>query len=199
MKRIAVTQRVDTSNPHNERRDALDQRWNDFLQHCDLIPVLVPNHPHTLRQLMKQTSPSGILLTGGNSLQKYGGTAPERDETENLLLQYSIDNKLPAIGVCRGMQVIQNFFGVPLVKVGGHVTPNQVIVMETREYTVNSYHDYGAFDTTDELSVVAKAQDDVIEAIRHRSLPMHGIMWHPERCDPFRKEDIQLFRKIFST
>lgn len=199
MKPIAVTQRVDTSNSYHERRDALDQRWCEFLRHCNLLPILIPNHPPSAQQLIEQTSPSGILFTGGNSLQGYGGDAAERDETERTILQYSIKNMIPLIGVCRGMQVIQDHFGVALQKVEGHVTSDQVIVKGSQKITVNSYHNYGSFDTADELEVIAKALDNVIEAVQHRSLPLHGIMWHPERFDPFRKEDIRFFQKIFSS
>ena len=85
MKRIAVTQRVDMISSHEERRDALDQRWIPFLQTINLLPILVPNNIPYVQQLIGDKSIDGILLTGGNSLVKYGGDAPERDEIEKLL------------------------------------------------------------------------------------------------------------------
>ena len=48
-----------------------------------------------------------MVLTGGNDLAALGGDAPERDATENALLDAAESRRLPVIGVCRGMQVIQ--------------------------------------------------------------------------------------------
>ena len=42
--------------------------------------------------------PTGLILTGGNSLLKYGGNAEERDTCENYLFKYTIKKNLPIIG-----------------------------------------------------------------------------------------------------
>jgi len=38
---VAITQRVELVPAYGERRDALDQRWTDFLDRCGLAPILV--------------------------------------------------------------------------------------------------------------------------------------------------------------
>ena len=67
MKRIAVTQRVEIVPGYGERRDALDQRWTDFLASIDLLPLLVPNNPATLPGLLVDIPVDGILLTGARA------------------------------------------------------------------------------------------------------------------------------------
>ena len=197
MKSIAVTQRVVIAHHYRERRDCLDQAWTHFLLKCKLMPVPVSNEASAARELCERASIEGLILTGGNDLAVYGGDAPERDATENMLLDYAAERGLPVLGICRGMQVIQHRFGIPLKRVMGHVTPSQLIRIESAYAEVNSYHEFGATETRPPLEVWAMADDGVIKAIRHVSARVLGLMWHPERCNPFTTSDIALFSQFF--
>lgn len=199
MKLVAVTQRVTVVEQYNERRDCLDQQWASFLRECQIIPIVLPNCIFATIELLKRIPVDGILFTGGNDLVDYGGDAPERDETEFMLLQYAIEHSLPLLGVCRGMQVTQHFFGVPLCKVEGHITKEQTIKVNGNAYQTNSYHSWGALDTIADLPVWAIAADGVVKGIKHRTLPILGVMWHPERNTPFHSYDINLFRSFFQS
>ena len=193
-----MTQRVELVSAYAERRDALDQRWSAFLGRCGLIPLLVPNNPEILAGLLEGADISGVVLTGGGNLMPYGGNAPERDRTERLLIQLSISQGLPLLGVCRGMQAVQAYFGVPLTTVEGHITAQQTIAIDGKRASVNSYHDLGARGTSPELEVWATADDGVVKAVRHRKHRIDGIMWHPERFAPdFRVADVDHFRRFF--
>jgi N5-(cytidine 5'-diphosphoramidyl)-L-glutamine hydrolase len=103
------------------------------------------------------------------------------------------------IGVCRGMQLIQSVFGIPLQRTPGHVTPRQRIRLGGVRRAVNSYHNLGTFQTVADLPAWAWADDGVVKAVRHVSEPLLGIMWHPERLIPFRRGDLNLFRDHFGT
>ena len=138
---------------------------------------------------------AGLVLTGGNDLAVLGGDAPERDAVENALLDLAERRGLPVLGVCRGMQVIQQRFAIPLRRVEGHVAQRQVIRIDGEPREVNSYHHFAAFDSRPPLDVWAVADDGVVKAIRHSAQPMAGIMWHPERFAPFSPADVVLFRK----
>ncbi|MBI2095452.1 MAG: gamma-glutamyl-gamma-aminobutyrate hydrolase family protein [Candidatus Omnitrophica bacterium] len=186
---VAVSQRVVVKK--NERRDALDSNWAAFLERCGFLPLEIPNRPSMVERLLKKVNSSAVLLTGGNDLAVYGGDSPERDATETLLLEYALRRGLPLLGVCRGMQLIQNYYGVKLKRVKGHVVRSQSIRVRGRRQTVNSYHCWGALETREPLEVWAVADDGVIKAIRHRHKPVLGIMWHPERFAPFRGNDIR--------
>ncbi len=198
MKAVAVTQRVSVVPAYGERRDCLDQAWTKFLAACGLLPVLLPNVTEVALALCDMAAVSGLVLTGGNDLGTLGGDAPERDTVENALLDWAERRRLPALGVCRGMQVIQQRFSIPLCRVEGHVVEHQVIRIEGRPTEVNSYHHFAAFDSRPPLDVWAVAADGVVKAVRHSTQPMAGIMWHPERTTPFSPADVALFRRTFA-
>lgn len=198
MKKIFITQRVQIIDGYNERRDCLDQKWNELLMECGLLPVIIPNSLETVNNIIENIKPNGILLTGGNDLIRYGGDANERDQLEYMLIDYAITNDIPLLGVCRGMQIILDYFGVPLVKVKNHVTKSHTIKSSSEEKKVNSYHNFGALECSDELKVIFRSDDKVIEQIEHKDYNINGIMWHPERYYPFRSEDISFIRKVFN-
>jgi len=194
--RILVSQRVTLDPSTGERRDALDHRWPKFLALAGITTIAAPNEPSLVESLFRDIEPGGILLTGGNDLVGLGGDAPERDLTEEQLIEGALERELPLLGVCRGMQMLQHYYGVPLNRVDGHVTPRQDILFQGTRITVNSYHRFGTRSTVPELQVCAIADDGVIKAVRAGGSVL-GIMWHPERWEPFRREDVSLFQEFF--
>jgi anthranilate/para-aminobenzoate synthase component II len=48
------------------------------------------------------------------------------------------------------------------------------------ELEVGRYHSLAATDVAGELEVCATAEDGEIMAVRHRTLPVHGVQFHPE-------------------
>jgi gamma-glutamyl-gamma-aminobutyrate hydrolase PuuD len=197
MKAVAITQRVSVVPAYGERRDCLDQAWTKFLAVCGLLPVLLPNVIGAALALCEAAGIGGLVLTGGNDLAMVGGDAPERDAVENALLDWAERRRLPVLGVCRGMQMIQQRFNVELRRVEGHVAQRQVIRIDGERKEVNSFHCFAAFDSPSPLDVWAVADDGVVKAIRHAAAPITGIMWHPERRAPFSGDDVALFRRVF--
>jgi len=194
---ILVSQRVTVDPVTGERRDALDQNWHGFLHQAGFLCVPVPNRRDMAEKLAKVANPRGILLTGGNDLASLGGDAPERDETEDALIAHASSYGVPLIGVCRGMQMIQRSFGVPIYPVEGHVVPCQTIEFRGGRAAVNSFHRFGTHETLAPLDVCGRSEDGIVKAVCVRDKPILGIMWHPERLLPYRAEDIRLFRDHF--
>ncbi|MFN0116872.1 MAG: gamma-glutamyl-gamma-aminobutyrate hydrolase family protein [Elusimicrobiota bacterium] len=199
MKKILLTQRVDFIEDYNERRDSLDQQWIKFLFSCNLEGHLAPNYLPLIKKMLRNEKYAGILFTGGNTLHKYGGNAPERDAVEQYLINYSLHKNIPLLGICRGMQKIQDFFGVKLLPVSGHITKKLPVKYKGKWGSVNSYHTFGAKTSSPELLVTGVSRDGVIKAIEHISRPLKGFMWHPEREKPFRKKDQNHFREFFKS
>jgi putative glutamine amidotransferase len=198
MKTVAITQRVTVVPDHGERRDCLDQAWARFIAACGLLPLALPNVIEVALEMYGGSDLAGLVLTGGNDLAALGGDAPERDATENALLDAADSRGLPVLGVCRGMQLIQQRCAVPLRRVEGHVTRRQVIRVDGEPREVNSYHRFAALDSRPPLDIWALAADGVVKAIRHSARPTIGIMWHPERNTPFAASDVALFRRVFN-
>jgi N5-(cytidine 5'-diphosphoramidyl)-L-glutamine hydrolase len=194
---VVVSQRVTIEPRYGERRDCLDQAWTRFLLACGLTPMPAPNQAEAALVLCETMPVAGIVLTGGNDLAAYGGDAPERDATEGALIDLAARRGWPVLGVCRGMQVIQQRFGIALKRVAGHVAPRQSVAIDGRPEEVNSYHNFGATETSPPLEAWAVAADGVVKAVRYKRGRITGIMWHPERLDPFAPRDIALFRRFF--
>lgn len=196
MRLVAITQRVAVDPNHGERRDCLDQRWAAFLNACHATPIPLPNAPEVAVSILDSVPLAGLVLTGGNDLAVYGGDAPERDETENRLLDRATQRGLPVIAVCRGMQLIQHRRGVPLRKVDGHVARRQTIRIEGKDAEVNSYHRFGTAENRPPLEPWAYSTDGLVKAVRDSERRTLALMWHPERLDPFALRDIELFRSF---
>ena len=63
-----------------------------------LLPVPMPNHPQTAWALCETASVEGIVLTGGTIWKAYGGSCPERDETEIRAARFRGAAAMPVLG-----------------------------------------------------------------------------------------------------
>ena len=145
-----------------------------------------------------------LLLPGGGDLEpwRYGqentasrGLEPERDEAELRLLQDFTALGKPVLGVCRGLQTINVFFGGTLAQdVPGHgaweegdrlhsvrTAPSPLRPLWRERMTVNSAHHQAADRLGSGLRAVRWAEDGVVEALCHERLPVWAVQWHPER------------------
>lgn len=195
---VLFTQRVEVVEPYNERRDCADQRISKLIRSCGYIPIAISNDASLVTPIVESINPSGIMLTGGNSLVKYGGNAPERDDTDRALIELAVSRRIPLYGFCRGMQSILDYYENVLTNVTGHVALMHKVVGEDEEYIVNSYHNQGCKELkTDELIVLLRAEDGVIEKVKHKTLPIVATMWHPERNEEYDENDIEMIRELF--
>jgi len=191
MKLILMSQRSYVyDKDYIENRDCLDQRWMPFLSACNLLPIIAPNNFETVQSYLKKFTFDGFLLTGGND-------TPERIAVENHLIEYAIENNLPLLGICHGMQVIQRYFGITLVDYPGKNHRKEDVLLHGNLTTVNSYHTIASQDTAPELTVWAKTADNWVKAISHTQHNIHGMMWHPERDFPYIERDINFIKKVF--
>jgi putative glutamine amidotransferase len=156
----------------------------------------------------------GLILSGGADLDPatYGqepheqttGVRPDRDTAELPLLGAALQEDLPVLGVCRGMQVMSVHAGGALEQhlpdvVGNEVhrpsagvygdhavrlaDRSQIATVLGDEIKIKSYHHQGVSDAGS-LTVVGWADDGTIEAVED---PAHrfaiGVLWHPEVGD----------------
>lgn len=180
MKKILITQKVECKKDIKEVRDVLAHDWYKLALRCGFLPLMAPNNLILTKELLAQIKIDGIILSGGNTLYKYGGDTKDRDELEHFLIDYALEHDLKLLGVCRGMQVILDHFNVDLYPVINHVR----VCHELDDGSiVNSYHNYGAYELKSPLVALKHSNEDkVIEAITcigHENLK--AVMWHPER------------------
>ena len=194
---IGLTQRVEEVPGWNERRDQLDQNWVHFVAALGGVPLPLPNHLETVRLLVPKLS--GVILTGGGDLAALGGTAPERDAVEEEMIGQAVRGSLPLVGVCRGLQALVQSAGGQMADVPGHIGSAHWIEGSWGGRRVNSFHRYGIVQMPEPWIIEAySAEDNLIEAIRHPTLPMAAVMWHPERVVPFDPRDTTLFRNLLA-
>lgn len=155
----------------------------------------------------------GLLLPGGGDIDpaRYGAhdngsveIDPLRDEAEfSLIRKFAVAGK-PILGICRGHQVLNVFFGGSLI---GHLKntaahapgtagePDQehfvsvcpgsyLAVLYGLRFNVNSYHHQAVDRLGSELLSLADSQDGINEAFCHQTMPILGVQWHPERLSP---------------
>ena len=77
---IAISQRVDEFIERKEYRDALDQRFNNWIRAIGGIPIPVPNTlGENLTNWIDVLKPDGIILSGGNDI----GQQEDRDHPDH--------------------------------------------------------------------------------------------------------------------
>ncbi len=194
---VIYTQRVEVIESYQERRDCADQNIPRFLEACGYLPVPLPNVVEEPAAYVEFLHPVGIVLTGGNSLLKYGGSAPERDRMDACMIETAMRNKIPVYGFCRGMQSILDYFGCELVDVEHHVAVRHKVHGVWGNFEVNSYHNQACLQVTEQFRVMAQAEDGIIEAVQAENLPIIANMWHPEREVSFMERDIKRVVDLF--
>ena len=185
---------------------------------------------------LEETLPDldAVILTGGGDIHPdyYGrpealkvsdGIVLERDEIEFRVVDYAFDKKLPVLGVCRGIQVINVHLGGPLVphipdnseyalyhqrlETGDNdheisVEPGSLLFRASGELEgrVNSAHHQGVNRLAPGLTATATAPDGLIEAIEWQEPEQRSfllaVQWHPERMDqenPFAGKLLEQF------
>ena len=123
------------------------------------------------------------------------------------LIKYCIENDIAVLGICRGLQIIAKYFGSSLKKVKGQVNiRHKLSVNKNSKYDfilkeikkVNSFHNFSIEKIGNELLISAWNEDkSIIKAIEHKNKKIFATMWHPEREQPFVKEELELVRIFF--
>ena len=190
------------------------------------LPVLPSGANSELLDLV-----DGIILSGGGDLDPttYGAQSlPDlfeveaaRDAAEQELLHRATDSRVPVLGVCRGLQIMNVAYGGTLVQDLGpdgsrhhhpqHVPDDQPIhpviiepgsllaqaVGDTR-IEVNSTHHQAVDTVPSDLWVTARSLDGVVEALELRSPDVWvvGVQWHPEAMQASDPVQRRLFRAL---
>lgn len=152
-----------------------------------------------------------LLLPGGGDItpaffgEKNHGSRNIDTELDIIQLQaldLAVKKKIPVLGVCKGLQLINVSFGGTILQdmptafrhaYDGGDKYHKTIITEASwlhslygdSCIVNSAHHQSIGRLGSGLKAVQFCpEDDCIEAVAHDRLPVIGVQWHPERLDP---------------
>lgn len=198
--------------------DYFENDMSQFLQRENTLPIFIPYlEEKALKKYIDQVD--GLILQGGADVSPltYGEVPIEnnrwpgdskRDAYEFKLIELALKKNIPILGICRGMQVLNVFFGGTLyqdltlqsntsVEHRNAIQYDKVFHEVTNELDsliyeiygqekmlVNSVHHQGVKILGNDLVKESSCStDELIEAIRFKDLNKHfvwGMQWHPE-------------------
>ncbi len=196
------------------------------------IPLTIPvlENDDYIEEIVKQMD--GFIFAGGTDVSPLEFKAPvkkglkmlnpERDRFELKLLKKIIAYKKPILGICRGFQLINVFFGGTLYqdieengltkqehfcKMMPKYSPCHSIYIssESRLYSlwqkekimVNSFHHQTVKKLGNGLKELGKAEDGIIELIEHQDYPfLMAVQWHPEMMSEKYSEQLKVFELL---
>ena len=157
---------------------------------------------HTLANYLRQTGAEVVTLRSGFPSDAFDDVKPHlavlspgpgtpRDFDLAATLAELVRRRLPAFGVCLGLQGMVEYFGGTLGVLDPpmHGKASRIRVLGGRlfeglpaEFTAGRYHSLYAIRAQLPLELVATAEseDGVVMAIEHRTLPLAAVQFHPE-------------------
>lgn len=146
-----------------------------------------------------------------------------RDEAELSLAQWALEKEVPILAICRGIQALNVAAGGSLIQdiptqtsstlshssVAGRPLPTVAHAVKVQDGSrladligagdvdVNSAHHQAAKEVGDQLVVVARAPDGIIEALEAPDHPFCiGVQWHPEVMTQSAPRMLRLFEGL---
>jgi putative glutamine amidotransferase len=193
-------------------------------------PIVLPSLLERCGQALDMVD--GLMLIGGGDIEaRHLGKEnhpqakffnPLRDDFELALIKLAVQRKMPMLGICRGLQIMNVALGGSLYQdindeQGSDFdhqreqTPDDPVhavsiaaesclasILGTTSVSVNSVHHQAIKDVSSKLKAVAWAPDGVIEAAEScgDSGFMLGVQWHPERMAEKQPEQLRLFERL---
>ena len=204
----------------------MQSKYTISLLRAGAIPVWLETDDMD-KAISKMLQGDGLLMPGGEDLdpvlygqtrsEKCGEIIKERDIAEKKLLDAFLPTGKPIFGICRGIQMMNVYFGGTLHQdikdisgcnhddwerrsTGNHkvtICPGTKLsaIFGCESFTVNSLHHQAVDVPAPVLTVAARAEDGIIEAVEHPEHPFCiGVQWHPEHMTGTSALQKNLFR-----
>ncbi len=169
----------------------------------------------TRRVLSRLVAPLLFLFRALFSLTQ-SGVERERDDFEQQCLERALRERLPILGICRGAQFLNIYFGGTLIddlsSFYGEVDHSSTLLPKTRveidprsylaavlgitKIGVNSLHKQAVDQLGQGVRVTARSTNGVVQAVEIESMPqVMGVQWHPEYLPASRLQQ-RLFQAL---
>ena len=162
--------------------DSFTYNLVQYLGELGAEPIVVRNDSMSVEELIA-LKPDAVLLSPG----------PGRPENSGVLCDVitAFAGVVPVLGVCLGHQAIGHVYGANVVSAPEllhgktsevHHTSEGVFVGSPSPITATRYHSLiiERESLPSELVVTAQTQDGMIMGVRHRTLDVEGVQFHPE-------------------
>ena len=149
-----------------------------------LVGILKPHDVSIIpfSQLNNEFYADCVILSGGHSFPILGN-----EEKFSREINFVKEIKIPIFGICLGFQLIAHAFGAELKRL--EKKENGILDIEILEedqifkwidnFKVFENHRWVISKVPTDLIALAKSKDG-IEAVKHKSLPIYGVQFHPE-------------------
>lgn len=145
--------------------------------------ILVFRHDAVTIEKIQSLSPSGIILSPGPKTPSEAGISQE--------IVHAFSSTIPILGVCLGHQVIAHAHGAKVVKamLPMHGKLSSVVHKQLGVFKqipspmlATRYHSLVVDRTSlsDDFIVTAKSDDGEIMGLKHKTLLLEGVQFHPE-------------------
>jgi len=160
--------------------DSFTYNLVQYLGELGADPVVYRNDAVTVDQA-QELEIDRLLISPGPGRPESAGVSGE------LVLELGGD--VPTLGVCLGHQVIAAAFGgvvdrAPEPRHGktSAITHDGrgVFAGLSNPFEATRYHSLAVTEVPEALDVTAKSEDGVIQGLRHRTMPIEGVQFHPE-------------------
>lgn len=161
----------------------------------------------------------GVIMPGGADIDpsNYGqapisdqlyGVDSLQDSVDISLVRHVIDNGIPLLAICRGMQITNVALGGTLVQHMDHphlhhvstvtVDPSATdLGLTNLQLEVSCYHHQAIDRLADGLTVIARADEGHVEGVRIDSPGWaFGVQWHPEDNYDTEPGQLQIFERF---
>lgn len=234
--RIAITSWHRNDSDRLERWVAIRETYIGAVRAAGGIPVVLPILDHDPAMIEGYLAAvDGVLFSGGEDVAPayYGETKDERcqepdaerDLFEIHLARAGLAGRVPMLGVCRGLQVLnvaaggtlyqdlscrpdtRDYHSAPLANRrrlihGVRLVPGTQLhaIMGVTESQVTSTHHQFVKDVAPGFRIGAESvEDGIVEGIESPTHPfLVAVQWHPERMYNERAEHLALFRALVS-
>lgn len=159
----------------------------------DAVPLLIlPNNLNTYLKLC-----DGVIIPGGNDINNY----------DIYVCNYCIENDIPILGICLGMQVMASLKEDNLVlnKENHKYVTHKIITKSDSiigrivgDSFVNSRHNYHVTEVG-EYDITAHSTNGYIEAIENKNNKFNvGVQWHPEDMIDYDEKQRNLIKEFIN-